>query len=114
MQCGYCLEEYEEQIDFLFKIRLFKEENKFGDPDIVLFEGDKINLTEIIQDFILSELPILRRCSDLCKGICSGCGVNLNKNECQCVNFNEMIPEDSLIERLQQLKDLFSKDNKEV
>lgn len=46
--------------------------------------NDKIDLTEIVENEILINAPTSFLCKDDCKGICAGCGVNLNDNECEC------------------------------
>ncbi|MDM7934363.1 MAG: DUF177 domain-containing protein, partial [Methanothrix sp.] len=39
-------------------------------------------------DFIISELvlalPLRFICTEGCRGLCSGCGVNLNRETCRC------------------------------
>lgn len=47
---------------------------------------DKIDLAKIVEDAILTDMPVNFLCSDDCKGICTGCGVNLNVEKCKCKN----------------------------
>ncbi|MCS7152045.1 MAG: DUF177 domain-containing protein [Endomicrobia bacterium] len=56
-----------------------------------VFELDKkelsermVNLDLKIRDYVLESFPIKILCKEDCKGICSGCGVNLNTQECKC------------------------------
>jgi len=58
-----------------------------------IFELEKKEITERlvyldnkIKDIVFTNFPIKILCSDNCKGICLGCGVNLNKDKCKCVN----------------------------
>jgi uncharacterized protein len=58
-----------------------------------IFELEKKEITERlvyldnkIKDIVFTSFPIKILCSDNCKGICLGCGVNLNKDKCKCVN----------------------------
>ena len=46
--------------------------------------NDTVDLTKIVDDVILMNVPVTFLCSDDCKGICVGCGVNLNNGECKC------------------------------
>ena len=46
--------------------------------------NDKIDLTEIVDNEILINNPTSFLCKDDCKGICMGCLVNLNINDCKC------------------------------
>ncbi|WDE96078.1 DUF177 domain-containing protein [Lentisphaera profundi] len=45
---------------------------------------DIIDLTEYIREDILLTFPQHYLCRDDCKGLCSGCAANLNKESCQC------------------------------
>ena len=64
-----------------------------------------IDITEIVENSIISTLPIKRLCSKNCKGLCQSCGANLNKEACNCNNEDVDL-------RLAGLKALL--DNKEV
>ena len=54
------------------------------DPDIYLFEGSKLDLTDAARDALLLELPYRFLCSEDCKGLCPHCGANLNLGACTC------------------------------
>lgn len=47
-------------------------------------KNDLINLTPDVREDILLSLPMVAVCSDTCRGLCSVCGVNLNRETCQC------------------------------
>lgn len=76
-------------------------ENK--DDDIILIDGDTIDITNVIKNNIIMSLPIKKLCKDDCKGLCQHCGTNLNISSCNCSN-------DDIDSRLTKLKDLFSAD----
>ncbi|MCQ2387425.1 MAG: DUF177 domain-containing protein [Clostridia bacterium] len=48
--------------------------------------NDKIDFGKIVYDAIIINMPIQFLCKEDCKGICMGCGVNLNDAECKCNN----------------------------
>ena len=48
--------------------------------------NDRVDLTKIVTDAILINMPVTLLCSDDCQGICLGCGVNLNDEKCKCKN----------------------------
>lgn len=48
------------------------------------YTGDEIELDEAFRELILSELPDRPLCREDCKGLCPGCGVNLNEEPCHC------------------------------
>ena len=71
--CARCLEPIEQIWSkvFLFNIPI--------NPQI-----ESIDLAEEIRQETLLNLPQKILCREDCKGICPGCGVNLNTEACQC------------------------------
>lgn len=49
-------------------------------------KNDTVDLTKIVDDVILINVPLSFLCKEDCKGICLNCGVNLNDGECKCKN----------------------------
>lgn len=49
-----------------------------------LREDNIIDLEPLIVAAILVDLPLLPLCRDDCRGICPDCGVNLNREQCDC------------------------------
>lgn len=47
-------------------------------------KNELINLTPDAREDILLSLPMVAVCSDTCRGLCSVCGVNLNRENCKC------------------------------
>lgn len=43
-----------------------------------------VDIDKKIEEIVYAESPIKIICKEDCKGICIGCGVNLNKEECKC------------------------------
>ena len=43
-----------------------------------------IDLTEDVRQEVILNIPPRLLCKEDCKGICPGCGVNLNSEPCQC------------------------------
>lgn len=113
LQCGSCTKIYEQSLDFSFEAELKKAEGE-EDPDYFLYQGDEVDLRDIVLEFLLLRLPIRRRCSEGCKGLCPECGINLNDQTCECSNNEEKDPDDAIDERLLTLKDYFSTQTKEV
>lgn len=64
------------------------------------YEGSKLDITDIIKDEILLNMPIKHVCSESCLGICPICGIDLNMNKCSCKQQNF----DTRFEALKQLK----------
>ncbi|OGF46330.1 MAG: hypothetical protein A2452_08275 [Candidatus Firestonebacteria bacterium RIFOXYC2_FULL_39_67] len=52
--------------------------------DEELLQGDELNLLEDVRQAVLISVSEIAVCNEKCKGICPGCGKNLNKAECSC------------------------------
>ena len=52
--------------------------------EVAFFEGDGVDLIEVIREQVLLALPMQRICRDDCKGLCPTCGENWNLRECAC------------------------------
>lgn len=46
--------------------------------------GNYLDIEKDIREEVLLNFPMKVLCSPDCKGICSGCGVNLNYKKCKC------------------------------
>ena len=54
------------------------------DDDAYLYAKGLVDLTDMVNEKLLFSFPYSVLCTEGCKGICPGCGVNLNREECQC------------------------------
>jgi uncharacterized protein len=67
--------------------RMPKDEEKELEPDELFYEffdGEVIEVDRLVAEQVFLALPVKLLCSDDCKGICPGCGVNLNDEACRC------------------------------
>ena len=48
------------------------------------YEGEGLELNDVLREFVLLTLPMQRLCKEDCVGICPVCGQNRNKQACQC------------------------------
>lgn len=55
-----------------------------GEAEIGFYEGDGLELEEILREFILLAIPMQKVCRPDCKGICPTCGQNRNQATCSC------------------------------
>ena len=105
LHCSRCLEAFIYPIDIDIEERFTNNSEHCKDENVVFVKGDALDITEIVENSIISTLPIKRLCSKNCKGLCQSCGANLNKEACNCNNEDVDL-------RLAGLKALL--DNKEV
>jgi uncharacterized protein len=55
-----------------------------GEAQMGFYEGDGLELNDVLREFVLLALPMQRLCKPGCVGICPVCGQNRNKQDCQC------------------------------
>jgi uncharacterized protein len=93
--CDRCLESapYPVDADFELFYRPLSEgygeevkldELKAEEADMGFYEGDGVELNDVLREFVLLSLPMQRLCSESCKGICPACGQNRNQQQCEC------------------------------
>jgi uncharacterized protein len=54
------------------------------DLEFSVYDGDSVDLDEIVREQILLALPARQLCRDDCRGLCPACGRNLNAESCDC------------------------------
>ncbi len=108
VECSRCLQLFEYPLHIDFQEVFFQEENADFDDEVYTFEEDKLSLDRMIIDNILLSLPAKFLCREDCKGICPGCGVNLNKEACRCDHSQDEA--DVSDSPFAQLQGLFEKD----
>lgn len=52
--------------------------------EIGFYEGDGLELNDVLREIVLLALPMRLVCSEACKGICPVCGQDRNVRECEC------------------------------
>lgn len=64
-------------------------EEEEEETELLYFDSDEIDLTEIAIEQLMLSMPYKLLCKDDCKGICQGCGANLNTESCKCSKNNK-------------------------
>ena len=80
-KCSRCLD------DVIFH-NIVEFDETFSEDDnadgAYLYSRGLVDLTEMVNETLLLSFPVSVLCKEDCKGICSGCGVNLNHEDCKC------------------------------
>jgi DUF177 domain-containing protein len=93
VECDRCLELIEFPIESEFRLeyvtpqeyaRLEAAELSDEDLDLSVFDGDVVDIDQIVEEQLLLAAPSQVLCQENCKGLCSECGANLNLGECGC------------------------------
>lgn len=87
--CRRCAEEFSEPLVRDFKFLIVKaggghDEGLEDDTGLDHYDGDEIDLSPLVVEQALLALNGLPLCSETCKGLCAGCGANLNTETCTC------------------------------
>ena len=84
LACDRCGKVFSKQqsivLDFLLAAELEDEEH----DEIILLEGNEVDLDEVVSTAFILALDTKNLCSDDCKGLCAKCGADLNASSCQC------------------------------
>jgi uncharacterized protein len=117
VECGRCLDRYpveiDQKVDLFYLPRLAErpedeeEEVELDDHDIVVgyYEGETLDLGEVVREQIFLSLPMKRLCRQDCQGLCPTCGRNRNAGSCACP-----APEEPVDPRLAPLRKLVEPD----
>lgn len=114
-QCARCLDEFpldlagELEGYYLLSEGSERPEDMDDDEFEVLPADHRIDLEPLIVAALLVDTPLIPLCDDDCKGLCAGCGANLNSEPCTCASDEaEELPRmsDGRISPFAVLKDL--------
>ena len=95
LPCARCVEPVQYDVKSDFDL-LYRPINADSHPDeaaiseaeteIGFYQGDGIQLEDVLKEQVLLALPAKMLCREDCKGLCPQCGKNLNLESCDCVN----------------------------
>jgi len=96
-QCDRCMGEFEWAIkgdstrSYALEEPFDMDEEERADIEVVSPPG-ALNLVDILREEVWLAWKPCVICKDSCKGLCQGCGVNLNHDVCQCKGGNSDNP----------------------
>ena len=106
--CGRCLKSVELPIEVDFAERFApavswkdEEQHELSEDDLNLaaFDGEAIELDDLVREEIILALPGHVLCDETCKGLCPACGADRNAGSCDCTS-------KQIDSRWEKLKDL--------
>jgi uncharacterized protein len=96
--CGRCLQPVSVALDVNFDADFVTLETyekadaehqlSDGDFSVAVYDGEHIDIDEIVREQVLLNLPTKQICQETCAGLCQTCGVNKNSESCQCGSEN--------------------------
>ena len=94
VECDRCLQQVELPVNSDFSLEYITgsdyessevAELTEAEMSVAVFDGDAIDVDEIVKEQVLLAVPTRMLCREDCKGICPECGVDRNTGECSCV-----------------------------
>lgn len=94
--CARCLRNYKFSLARAFEFVLApepvstkKKELSWEEMGLSYYATEEINLAPLIREQVLLALPTRPLCNERCRGLCAGCGANLNEEPCLCPSRSE-------------------------
>jgi len=93
LPCARCVEPVEQELhgefDLLYRptgLPFDSAEHSIStsETEIGYYQGDSLDLEDVLREQVLLTLPARVLCSAGCKGLCPHCGLNLNHGSCAC------------------------------
>ena len=94
--CSRCLEPFAVPVDSAFDLLFLPassagdhgedDEQEVHDDDVgvAYYKDDEIDLGEVMREQFYLALPMKPLCREECRGLCPACGINRNRETCDC------------------------------
>ena len=83
--CDRCARPFEREKTVEYETLLAFELESGESDDIVLLDADgELDLDALMEEIFLLEMDTKNLCSEDCRGLCPGCGADLNVESCRC------------------------------
>ena len=82
--CDRCGAPFEKPFHVTVERMLASELEDEDNDDILLLVDGAFDLDELVRETFILNMDTKMLCREDCKGLCSGCGANLNFEECRC------------------------------
>jgi uncharacterized protein len=93
VECDRCLKPVELAVDSKFDVEYVTAEDyqaqqalelTEADLNLSVFDGEGLEIDELVKEELLLAVPDQVICNENCKGMCAVCGVNKNSIDCEC------------------------------
>ena len=82
--CSLCLEEFAQPLELVIDEETQSASSLEEESERLRINDDILDLTEAVRQYLEMAPPMKPLCQPGCKGICPGCGTNLNDGTCVC------------------------------
>lgn len=80
--CDRCMNRFSREK--VVELSFLLAETLEGESEIVLLDDGEVDVGDLAYTAFVLNMDTKNLCSEDCKGLCPGCGVNLNKEPCRC------------------------------
>jgi len=101
LECVRCLTDFQQSLVVNFTELYAFSQRYVTESGLLMPETGVIDLTPVMREYILLEIPISPLCRPDCKGLCPICGNNLNESTC----YHEVESGDPRLASLKKLLD---------
>jgi len=97
--CSRCLEYLVYPIAGTLDFTIMEAGEQGTSEDVLILDQDEVDLQPLIEEIMVTEIPLIPLCNSDCSGLCPICGINRNTASCDCAR-------DSIDPRWEKLKNL--------
>ncbi len=88
-QCDRCLIEFNKPLTAEYSMVYVYHDDEIGqyDPEevsVITPDTVSLELADDVRQMVVLSVPLKLLCNDTCKGLCPGCGCDLNNRSCSC------------------------------
>ena len=82
--CDRCLKPFDNPKSVSCEYMLAQQLENEDSDEIILLEDGAVDVGDLARTAFILEMDAKTLCSEDCKGLCPGCGVDLNQGSCTC------------------------------
>ena len=88
--CGRCLVEYAQPVSIAIEEEFFPRSAalphglEVSEENLGIDENNILDLTDTVRQYLAIGTPFRLLCREDCRGICAGCGGDMNMDRCRC------------------------------
>ena len=83
-QCDRCCEDVKISRKAHVETVLVRSKENEENDELIEVKDDQFDITDLVTESIMLDVPYKLLCSEDCKGLCPFCGQDLNKKNCGC------------------------------
>ena len=95
LTCDRCLKEFDSPYKTFYEFHYrpqsgegpkTEEDEQYPEDavDVIYFDGDILDVGDQVRQTIVLSVPMRALCKEDCRGLCGGCGCDLNTETCRC------------------------------